>query len=52
MSDVIIRDVESKDLEHVKSLVIQTWEEAWNLGRFANDNDKLFANLEIYQNVC
>jgi ribosomal protein S18 acetylase RimI-like enzyme len=51
MSNVLIRDVESKDLEQVKALVIQTWGEAWNLERFTGDKDKLFANLEIYLNV-
>ena len=51
MDSVFIRDVESVDMPEIKSLVIQTWGEAWNLGRFADDNDKLFANLEIYLNI-
>jgi len=51
MNDVIVRDIEEKDLPALKSLIIEAFGEGWNLGRFDQSKDYFQALLEVYQSM-
>ena len=51
MNDVIIRDIEERDLPALKSLIVEAFGEGWNLERFDQSKDFFQALLEIYQSV-
>jgi len=48
MSDIVIREIEEKDLSALKSLIVEAFGEGWNLGRFNQNNDSFQALLEVY----
>jgi N-acetylglutamate synthase-like GNAT family acetyltransferase len=56
MNDVVIRDIEKKDLPAVKSLMAEAFGDEWNLERFDQDSDFLQAFLEsclsVFLNSC
>jgi len=49
--DVIIRDLEEKDLPTLKALIAEAFGEGWNLGRFDQKADYFQALLEVYQSI-
>ena len=51
MNDVIIREVEERDLPVLKSLIVEAFGEGWNLGRFDQSEDFFQALLEVYQSM-
>jgi len=51
MNDVIIRDLEEKDLPAFQSLIVEAFGEGWNLGRFDQSKDFFQALLEVYQSM-
>jgi len=51
MNDVIIRDIEEKDLPALKSLIVEAWGDGWNLRRFNQNSDFFQALLDVYLSV-
>ena len=41
MNDIIIRDLEEKDLPVIKSLIVEAWGEGWNFRRYDQNIDFL-----------
>ena len=48
MNEVIIRDIEEKDIPTLKSLIVEAFGEGWNLGRFDQSKDFFDALLDVY----
>ena len=48
MNDIIIRDIEEKDMSTLKALIVEAFGEGWNLGRFDQSKDFFQALLEVY----
>jgi ribosomal protein S18 acetylase RimI-like enzyme len=51
MSDVIIRDIEEKDLPALKALIVEAFGAGWNLGRFDQSEDFFQALLDTYLSI-
>jgi len=51
MNNLIIRDIEERDLPTLKSLIAEAFGEGWNLGRFAHNNDLTQALLSTYLSI-
>jgi len=51
MTDVIIRDLEEKDLPAFRSLIVEAFGEGWNFGRFDQSKDSFQALLCVYQSM-
>ena len=51
VNDLIIRDFEEKDLPALKSLIIESFGEGWNLGRFDHGEGYFHALLDVYQSM-
>jgi len=51
MNDIIIRDLEEKDLPVIKSLIVEAWGEGWNFRRYDQNTDFFQALLEVYLSV-
>jgi len=48
MSDIIIREIEERDLCDLKSLIVEAFGEGWNFARFDQHSDSFQALLEVY----
>lgn len=51
MTDIIIRDLEEKDLPAFRSLIVEAFGEGWNFRRFDQSKDFFQALLEVYQSM-
>ena len=51
MNDVIIRDIEEKDLPALKALIAETFGKGWNLGRFDQNEGLIQALLDVYLSI-
>ena len=51
MGDVMIREIEEKDLSVLQLLIVEAFGAGWNLGRFEQGADYFRALLEVYQNM-
>jgi len=51
MNNVVIRDIEEKDLPAIKSLIAEAFGEGWNLERFAGNDELVQALLGTYASI-
>jgi len=51
MNNIIIRDMEEKDLSPLKALIVEAFGEGWNFGRYDQSKDFFQALLEVYQSI-
>ena len=51
MNDVVIRDIEERDLPDLKLLIVEAFGDGWNLGRFNQGEDSFQALMEVYLSV-
>jgi len=51
MNNVIIRDIEEKDLSALKSLIAEAFGKGWNLERFAQSDDLVQALIGTYFSI-
>ncbi|MCL2531385.1 MAG: GNAT family N-acetyltransferase [Oscillospiraceae bacterium] len=51
MNNVIIRELEEKDLPALKSLIVEAFGEGWNLARFDQSEEYFHALLDLYQSM-
>ena len=51
MSDVLIRDIEEKDLPALKTLIVEAFGDGWNLRRFDQESDVFGALLDVYLSI-
>ena len=48
MKDIMIREIEEKDLPTIKSLIVEAFGDGWNLGRYNQDSDYFEPLLDTY----
>jgi len=51
MNNIIIRDIEEKDLLILKSFIVEAWGNGWNLQRFNQSTDFFQALLDVYLSI-
>ena len=51
MDNIVVRDIEEKDLPVLKLLIVEAFGEGWNLGRFDQDSDFFEPLLDTYLSI-
>ena len=51
MKDIMIREIEEKDLSVLKSFIVEAFGDGWNLGRFDQDSDCFEPLLDTYLSI-
>ena len=51
MNNIMIREIEERDLPTLKSLIVEAFGDGWNLGRFNRDSDLFEPLLDTYLSI-